>query len=103
MIPSTSPDRCQGPTLKPPSDSKSKIERTLADLSVMSKTHGVIIVENQITKWTNRQQLQTLEAIESPFEDALQVSYIYMNIVFKPALLMVIQKVLNVLVGCSCS
>lgn len=52
------------------SDTRSKIERAFADVSVLTKTDVERMVENRLTKWTNSVKWQTFKAVESTFENA---------------------------------
>lgn len=62
---------------------RSKLEHALAELEVVTKSDVEEIVENCLTKWTEHLQGQTVKAVESTFEDALQTNYFNSNIGLK--------------------
>lgn len=63
------------PVVKPISDTRSEIERSSADLSVVVKTNVEATVQSRLTKWTSTLELEVFEAVASTFEVALQAIY----------------------------
>lgn len=72
-----------------------EVERTLDDLSVVTKTKIDAVVENRLIKCTNTLQSQIVKTVGFTFDDALQASYFESNNGFKSAMFNVVNQVLG--------
>lgn len=77
------------------SDMRSEIERALTHLSVVTKNSVEAIVQNRLTKWTNRLKSHIVKAVHSILEDALQVRYFNLNIGLRTPMFTIIEKALS--------
>lgn len=69
----------------------------------MTKAEVEPIVESLLTKWTSTLQWKVLKAVESTFEDTLQVSYFNPSSGLKTAMFKVLQQVLREVIRSGCA
>lgn len=79
---------------KSSTDTRSEIERILADLGIVTKAEVQSIVGTPMTKWTSRLQLLIFNAVEPTLGNALQFSYSNLRKCLKTAMLNVIKQTL---------
>lgn len=87
---------------EPPSNAKSESKQAVADLSIVTKSNVEDIeeiVKNYLSKWPNTLETQSVKAVESTFDGAIQTIYFNSNVSLMYSIFHVIKQALDEVVG----